>query len=55
MVSTETQIMHVDWQLIEGQDEVSSPPAGVHCSFDGPQDLRRSLDLIENDGARRQQ
>ena len=32
-----------------GQDEISGPPAGVNGTLDGKQDLRRSLDFIEND------
>ena len=38
-----------------GQDEVAGPPVRVHGPFDRKQDLRRSLDLIENDGARGKQ
>ncbi len=38
-----------------GQNEVARPPVCVHGPFDRQQDLWRSLDLIENDGARGEQ
>jgi hypothetical protein len=38
-----------------GQDEVPCPPVCVHGPFDREQDLWRSLDLIENNGACSQQ